>query len=86
MTDVQLFRHKPTVVRAVQYTGGNPDVILAFAGVYAYTELGKVVVKTPNMDLILAPGDWVIEGQLGEFYPVPQSILDANYEALGAWS
>lgn len=41
-----------------------------------------VVVDTPEGEMRISPGDWIIRGVAGEFYPCKPDIFDATYEAV----
>jgi hypothetical protein len=82
----QLWRHKPVVKEAIEWAGDNAAAIIEWAGDKAYMELGRLVVRTPQGDMIPAVGDWVVRGIEGEFYPVPRSIFLGSYEFVGGRS
>jgi hypothetical protein len=42
----------------------------------------KLVVETPEGDHFAGPGDWIIRGIRGEFYPCKPDIFEATYEAV----
>ncbi len=84
------FRKKPVVIEAVQFTGGNgyeimrwaheglPDIAQAivFRGVAPDT----IQIRTLEGMHLAAPGDWIIRGVKGEFYPCKPDIFAATYE------
>ncbi len=82
------FRKKPIVIEAVQFDGTieGHQQIEAFVG----EELGSsvssharcVIIPTPEGDLCASPGDWVIRGIQGEYYPCKPDIFAATYEAV----
>ncbi len=84
-----LFRKKPVVIEAVQFDGTSTghDTIEAFVG----QELGSsrtseqrcVIIPTLEGDHLASPGDWIIKGIAGEFYPCKPSIFAATYEPAG---
>jgi len=39
-------------------------------------------VDTPEGGHIVCPGDWIIKGIAGEFYPCKPNIFEATYEAV----
>ncbi len=82
---VQLWQHLPVIKEAIEWTGDNAAEILGWAGDKAYLEeLGRLVIRTPNGDLIPAVGDFIVRGIEGEFYPPPRSIFLSSYRWLGA--
>jgi hypothetical protein len=87
VSDPQRFRKKPVVVDAIQFTGENVDEIAAFAGetpphrsVSTLGESPLYVIVTLEGDMFASPGDWIIKGVKGEFYPCKPDIFDATYE------
>lgn len=85
MSGPERWRHLPVEKQVMEYTGSNADDIVAWAGDRAYVEVPhrRLVVKTPQGDMIPAIGDWIVEGIEGEFYPVPRSIFLGSYEPVG---
>jgi hypothetical protein len=77
---VAKFRKKPVVVEAIQWSGPPDDAALAaFAGHWA--SIGaEVYLTTPEGAMRVSPGDWVIRGVKGEFYPCKPDIFAATYE------
>lgn len=81
------FRKKPVVIEAVQYTGGNLPEIESFVGALAYMADDELVIRTledgkgPSARHVASPGDWIIKGVKGEFYPCKPDIFAATYEA-----
>jgi hypothetical protein len=86
-----LFRKKPVVVEAVQYTDTvSGEVILAWtAGTQTpafLTDLGMTLrvrtLESGDGSHIVGIGDWVIRGVSGEHYPCKPDIFAATYEAV----
>jgi hypothetical protein len=73
------FRKKPVVIEALRF-GGNFDEIEAFVGGDAEFRDGELLVATLEGPLRAAPGDWIIKGVKGEFYPCKPDIFEATYE------
>lgn len=77
------YRKKPVVIEAVQWTGKNQTEIFAFtkAG-----EIGEdfmssdIEIVTLEGTMKASPGDWIIKGVKGEFYPCKPDIFEATYE------
>lgn len=74
------FRKKPVVIEAVQWfkPGDHPEVIPDPVGGPYYD--GKYGVKTLEGFMRVTPGDWIIKGVTGEFYPCKPDIFAATYE------
>lgn len=82
------FRKKPIVIEAVQFTGSNHRDVLEFM----YPDMSEdaligaakmrlpVVIKTKEGDMTASPGDWIIQGVSGEFYPCKPDIFAMTYE------
>ena len=75
------YRKKPVVVEAVQFTG-NFDEIEKFVGGDAEFRGGTLVVATLEGAMRAWPGDFIIKGVQGEFYPCKPDIFEATYEAV----
>lgn len=75
------FRKKPVVIEAVQFDG----TLLSLAGM-AIPEVSQVLgsrtAQIPTLEGVMTaePGDWIIRGVKGEFYPCKPDIFAATYE------
>lgn len=80
---VSKFRKKPAVIEAMQWNGPPDDAALEkFAGHFA--SIGaEVYITTLEGSMRVSPGDWVIRGVKGEFYPCKPDIFEATYEKVG---
>ena len=88
------FRKKPVVIEAVRYEGG-PSVgnVLFWMGAHhssavserkgVYRE-GRFFIRTLEGEMEAMPGDWIIRGVKGEFYPCKPDIFAATYEDANA--
>lgn len=81
------FRKRPLVIEAVQFTGSNLFECLRFMGesedVVNNLELhatDRPIIHTPEGDMNTSPGDWIIRGVHGEFYPCKPDVFAATYE------
>jgi hypothetical protein len=77
------FRKKPVVIDAVQWTGDNWDDVDRFANREALHVLRSVTglkMQTLEGVMLAGPGDWIIRGVKGEFYPCKPDIFAATYE------
>lgn len=67
--------HEPSGDRTISYlTGGKPPLPI--------DQPYDVRIWTLEGDMEVAPGDWVIKGVAGEFYPCKPGIFAATYEAV----
>jgi hypothetical protein len=86
----QLFRKKPVVVEAMQYTRESCPVVSAW--VYEATNdhpadiidgccgVEPLIIQTLEGEMTAQPGDWIIKGVNGEFYPCKPDIFEKTYE------
>ena len=86
------YRKKPVVIEAFQWTGDNLREIIDFTGLHesakkwTWEEYEKVValqglkIFTLEGPLNASPGDYIIKGVQGEFYPCKPDIFEATYD------
>ena len=90
------FTKKPVTIEAIQWTGKNLREVIAFtdgppdtrsmhAGMAweAYTDLVAregLKIYTLEGKMLANPGDWIIRGVKGEYYPCKPDIFAATYE------
>ena len=76
------FRKKPVVIEAVQWTGRNVEEIGKFlkGPVMGRGNDSTISICTLEGEMIAQPGDWIIKGVKGEFYPCKPDIFAATYE------
>lgn len=84
------FRKKPVVIDAYQLPPAGADVPASFevwcdeVG-FANYESGRdetLIITTLEGDMTASPGDWIIRGVKGEFYPCKPDIFAATYDAV----
>lgn len=78
------FRKKPVVIEARQF-GGWDDYLPLVDWMREHGQ--EPSYSTPNMiiptlegDHVACPGDWIIKGVAGEFYPCKPDIFEATYD------
>lgn len=91
------FRKKPVVIEAVQWTGVDVDEVMPFfgdmtklpsdgihiePGVGHTPATGELYIPTLEGVMSASPGDWIIKGVKGEFYPCKPDIFAATYEPM----
>lgn len=82
------FRTKPFEIEAVQYKGEiNQQEVYEFSE--GQTKAGpdsqmQVWDKLHDTWVTFYPGQWIIKGQKGEFYPCDAEIFAAKYEEIPA--
>ena len=82
---IKRFRKKPVVIEAVQWTGENLSAIAEFTGqaVTGATQTpdgAAIGISTLEGEMQAKPGDYIIKGVKGEFYPCKPDIFEATYE------
>lgn len=96
MTGPQRYRKKPVTIEARQFnTDDDGQSIAAWIRGYHGDDsafwfgkgdldydlhLTAVVIHTLEGAMTASPGDWIIRGVQGEFYPCKPDIFDATYE------
>ncbi len=75
------FKKKPCVVEAVLWTGTNEDEIRAFVGTAVFRPEGAIITTAEGL-MLARPGDWIIRGVQGEFYPCKPDIFSQTYESI----
>lgn len=79
--DPQLYRKKPVVVEAMQFTGDAVhDVAKWCNGLLFPGAVMGMNIETLEGVHHASYGDWVIKGIKGEFYPCKPDIFEATYE------
>lgn len=80
------FRKKPVVIDAIQWSGRNPVEIEKFFGAdtdkLLFADVHRATIVTLEGYIHANPGDWIIKGVKGEFYPCKPDIFEATYEAV----
>lgn len=87
------FQKRPIIVEAMRFEGtfASAREVLGWMGTGEFVELGigpgkplgtsnHILVKTLEGDLHASPGDWIIKGLRGEFYPCKPDIFEATYD------
>ena len=89
------YRKKPVVIEAMQITEKTEFSVTQWAGrkVYASPVLEPTErnpkgvywqIDTLEGTMTAIPGDWIIKGVNGEFYPCKPDIFEKTYEAVEA--
>ena len=95
MSERARYRKKPVEVEAIQYCDCHPEDIMEWSGArfvdvltdehnleepYGHLKRSVLAIRTLEGDMIVSPGDYVIRGVQGEFYPCRSDIFEATYE------
>ena len=84
----QRFRKRPVEVEAMRYLPGvTCQKLAAWMGHHhdehdCYDD-AEWIIETLEGTMFAKPGDWIVRGIQGEFYPVKAVIFDATYEPAG---
>jgi hypothetical protein len=87
----QRYRKRPVVVEAIQWRPDQyPDVGVTIGwlmanGVDFHHPSGTgdtttLAIRTLEGEMVAQPGDWIIRGVKGEFYPCKHDIFETTYE------
>jgi len=74
------YRKKPVMIEATLYTGDNGQEIGLFVGEADRNEDNQFLIHTLEGTMAADPGDYIIKGVQGEFYPCKPNIFAATYE------
>lgn len=58
--------------QVVQFTGENYDECVAACPAAFTGQRGRLALETPEGEMVVLPGDWIMRGADGEFYPCRQ--------------
>jgi hypothetical protein len=81
------FRKKPVIIDAINFRGTNIDgekkEIQLFFGLHNFiwdTHNNNLIIPTLEGEMIASPGDWIIKGVNGEYYPCKPNIFVKTYD------
>jgi len=80
--NIAKYRKKPVVIEAVQFNGRNSGDIHEFCGDKVREPVCKDYLEIETLEgiHIASPGDYIIKGIKGEFYPCKPDIFEMTYE------
>lgn len=89
MSEVAKFKKKPVIIEAIQWDGSYETqckiIIWAFPRVAGWFDNAYyLAIETLEGVMRADPGDWIIKGVKGEFYPCKPDIFEQTYEAVDA--
>lgn len=93
--EMSKFRKNPVVIEAVRVPDDKRDMrawraLMLFMPDWKTQSwsggnmTGTIVIKTLQGEMTAKPGDWIIKGVKGEFYPCKPDIFAATYEPVEA--
>lgn len=78
------YMKKPLVIEALLWTGDNTPEMRNFFGKWKEYSFeprqGYLRLHDHNSTVVASPGDWIIKGIAGEFYPCKAKIFTDTYE------
>ena len=82
------YRKKPVVIEAMRYTITDRAAVIAWCGAQSEAinddgapyQLKNIRITTLEGVMMAEPGDWIIKGVEGEFYPCKPNIFEKTYE------
>lgn len=86
------YRKKPVVIESIEFDGNLHSVNLMslawpefakHARWHQFPEFFSLIITTLEGDHSAKPGDYIIKGVKGEFYPCKPDIFEMTYEKLG---
>ncbi|SMX76717.1 hypothetical protein [Brevibacterium antiquum] len=87
--EAKLYRKMPVTIEAVKHDGTDIYGIIDWIDQAAERNDavhdpydGAIVIKTLEGNITASPGDYIIKGVQGEFYPCKAAIFEATYEAV----
>lgn len=91
--ETHIFRKKPVTIAAIQWTGTNIEEVKAFFGkdvkkcsnlldLYQLCVKGNLTIETLEGNHTALPGDFIIRGVKGEYYPCKPDIFEQTYEVV----
>lgn len=82
---ISKYRKKPVVIEAVQLTWENLHEVMVWCGAKYYSrppgrQITGCIIYTLEGDMVAEPGDWIIRGIKGEFYPCKDDVFRMTYD------
>ena len=79
---MEKYRKKPVVIEAVQWTGENVKEVMNFMNWRnaSHDAASGLTIHTLEGTHYASPGDFIIKGVQGEFYPCKPDIFEKTYE------
>lgn len=76
------YRKIPVIIDAIQFTGDNIKEVEAFVpeSEGCLSTWGDFLLFNEHGEVTASPGDWIIRGVQGEFYPCNDVVFKQTYE------
>jgi hypothetical protein len=83
-----LYQKKPVIINAIRFTGENYNEIDKWVSKWHDADDGPGMsqeteglrIETLEGVMLASPGDWIIRGIKGEFYPCKPDVFEATYD------
>lgn len=79
----RLYRKRPVTIEALQYTDETLAELFAWLTENNVRHIIKsvgIIIRTLEGDMLASPGDYIIRGMKGEFYPCKPDIFEGSYQ------
>jgi len=95
MAEAAKYRKRALVIEAMRWNSADPAAVgemvgwLIAAGCDFHHPTGvgsttTLAIRTLEGEMTTQPGDWIIRGVQGEFYPCKPDIFEATYEPVSS--
>ena len=90
MTEPKTYRKKPVEIQAMELTHENGGAVASWCGGVLRggpgggSRGGMVLIDTLEGTMTASPGDFVVRGVQGEFYPCKPDIFAATYDPVSS--
>lgn len=82
------YKKKPVIIEAVQFKSDmsikDLNDLIDFIGMKNIVDIGRdnlyLTIRTLEGNMIASPGDYIIKGVQGEFYPCKPDIFNQTYD------
>jgi hypothetical protein len=77
------YRKKPVIVEARMYNGNRNELLAKWCGgklIALGQGFWKIEIDTLEGTMTASPGDFIVRGVNGEFYPCKPAIFEKTYE------
>ena len=78
------YKRKSGIVEAVKWNGQNKDDIINFCGNSADWQFAEdiIIIRSLGELTTVRPGDYVIKGRHGDYYPCMDVVFEEAYEEI----
>lgn len=87
MNQPKEYRKKPVVIKAMKFDVNNGAEIVRWMENFV-TDAGdnfpgEILIRTLEGVMSAKPGDYIVQGVAGEFYPCKPDFFEATYDSVG---